>query len=183
MLEPWFQVTLAWRGGTDLRWPKDTPNVHISTPPFTVSKKEFYMFNRYSIFSAAIAIVSVTSILKPITKYFIMPLKPRLNVQNFPRPPLLERTNRHLQVKWHGQIIADTKDAYWVLETYHAPSIHHLRHFQSKLISPSILPPHIRGLATPDAYQEIDVLWMERLGNLLHRHIEKRGRKRRDHKR
>jgi hypothetical protein len=52
-----------------------------------------------------------------------MPPKPRLNVQNFPRPPLLERTSRHLEVKWHGQVIADTKEACWVLETYHAPSI------------------------------------------------------------
>jgi len=51
-----------------------------------------------------------------------MPPKPKLNVQNFPRPPLLEKTPRHLQVKWHGQTIADTKDAYWVLETYHPPS-------------------------------------------------------------
>jgi hypothetical protein len=30
---------------------------------------------------------------------FEMPRKPKLNVQNFPRPPLFERTNRHLQVK------------------------------------------------------------------------------------
>ncbi|PBP16642.1 DUF427-domain-containing protein [Diplocarpon rosae] len=51
-----------------------------------------------------------------------MPPKPKLNVQNFPRPPLLERTPRHLQIKWHGHTIADTQDAYWVLETYHAPT-------------------------------------------------------------
>ncbi|KAE8454532.1 hypothetical protein EG329_000155 [Mollisiaceae sp. DMI_Dod_QoI] len=50
------------------------------------------------------------------------PPKPKLNVQNFPRPPLIERTPRHLQIKWHGQIIADTKEAYWILETYHPPS-------------------------------------------------------------
>jgi uncharacterized protein (DUF427 family) len=53
-----------------------------------------------------------------------MPPKPKLNVQNFPRPPLLERTPRHLQIKWHGQTIADTEDAYWVLESYHPPSTH-----------------------------------------------------------
>lgn len=51
-----------------------------------------------------------------------MPPKPKLNVQSFPRPPLIERTSRHLQVKYQGQIIADTKEAYWILETYHAPS-------------------------------------------------------------
>lgn len=49
--------------------------------------------------------------------------KPKLNVHNFPRPPLLEKVPRHLQVKWRDQTIADTKDAYWVLETTHPPSI------------------------------------------------------------
>ena len=58
--------------------------------------------------------------LHPLT---IMPPKPKLNVHNFPRPPLLEKTPRHLQVKWREQTIADTKDAYWVLETTHPPSI------------------------------------------------------------
>lgn len=56
----------------------------------------------------------------PLTE---MPPKPKLNVHNFPRPPLLEKTPRHLQVKWRDQTIADTKDAYWVLETTHPPSI------------------------------------------------------------
>lgn len=58
--------------------------------------------------------------LNPLT---LMPPKPKLNVHNFPRPPLLEKTPRHLQVKWRDQTIADTKDAYWVLETTHPPSI------------------------------------------------------------
>lgn len=59
------------------------------------------------------------SLFNPLT---IMPPKPKLNVHNFPRPPLLEKTPRHLQVKWRDQTIADTKDAYWVLETTHPPS-------------------------------------------------------------
>src|SRR6202035_5427846 len=57
--------------------------------------------------------------LRSVQFIFKMPPKPKLNVHNFPRPPLLERTPRHLQIKWHGQLIADTKDAYWVLETTH----------------------------------------------------------------
>lgn len=55
---------------------------------------------------------------------FKMASKTKLNVQSFPRPPLLEKTPRHLQVKWNGELIADTKDAYWVLETHHPPSMH-----------------------------------------------------------
>ncbi|TGJ76023.1 hypothetical protein E0Z10_g10928 [Xylaria hypoxylon] len=46
----------------------------------------------------------------------------KLNVQSFPRPPLLQQTGRHLQVKWNGKLIADTKEAYWVLETHHPPT-------------------------------------------------------------
>lgn len=48
--------------------------------------------------------------------------KPKLDVRSFPRPPLLERTDRRIQIKWHGWVITDTREAYWVLETDHAPS-------------------------------------------------------------
>ncbi len=47
----------------------------------------------------------------------------KLNVQAFPRPPLLEKIpGKHIQIRWHGEIIADTDQAYWLLETHHAPS-------------------------------------------------------------
>lgn len=46
-----------------------------------------------------------------------MAAKAKLNVQNFPRPPLLELTPRHLVIKWNNQTLADTKSAYWVLGT------------------------------------------------------------------
>lgn len=48
--------------------------------------------------------------------------KPKLNPLNFPRPPTCERTTRHLIVQWHGHTIADTNEAYWVLETHHPPT-------------------------------------------------------------
>jgi uncharacterized protein (DUF427 family) len=78
-------------------------------------------------FDNIILIYGFPGFILPILSFYekidsIMPPKPKLNVQNFPRPPLLEKTNRHVQIKWHSQTIADTKDAYWVLETYHAPS-------------------------------------------------------------
>ncbi|KAF2718152.1 DUF427-domain-containing protein [Polychaeton citri CBS 116435] len=46
----------------------------------------------------------------------------KLNPRNFPRPPLCEKTPRRLQVRWNDQLIADTTDAYWVLETHHPPT-------------------------------------------------------------
>lgn len=49
-------------------------------------------------------------------------LKTKMNVQSFPRPPKLEKTSRHIRLSWEGKDIADTKDAYWVLETHHPPS-------------------------------------------------------------
>ncbi|KAK5940231.1 hypothetical protein PMZ80_007651 [Knufia obscura] len=48
--------------------------------------------------------------------------KQKLNVHSFPRPPLCERTDRHLVIKWNDTVIADTKEAYWVLETTHPPT-------------------------------------------------------------
>ena len=47
----------------------------------------------------------------------IMSAKPKLNVHKFPRPPLLEQISRHLVIKWGGETVAETKEAYWALET------------------------------------------------------------------
>ena len=70
-----------------------------------------------------------------------MPPKSKLNVHTFPRPPLLEKTPRHLQVKWKDQTIADTKEAYWVLETTHPPSNHpHYTSLYPSLLFPPTLP-------------------------------------------
>lgn len=80
------------------------------------------MFHNNYFISALTFLISLLLLFNRKEDTIEMPPKPKLNVQNFPRPPLLERTLRHLQIKWHGQTIADTKEAYWVLETYHAPS-------------------------------------------------------------
>lgn len=50
--------------------------------------------------------------------------KAKLNVHKFPRPPLCERTDRALLIKWGDKVVAETKpgEAYWVLETTHPPS-------------------------------------------------------------
>lgn len=47
---------------------------------------------------------------------------PKMNVQTFPRPPRLEKIDRHILVEYNGQEIASTDEAYWVLETHHPPS-------------------------------------------------------------
>ena len=66
-----------------------------------------------------------------------MPPKPKINVQSFPRPPLLERTPRHLQIKYKDHTIADTSNAFWVLETHHAPSMPSC--FLPKIYNPKII--------------------------------------------
>ena len=43
------------------------------------------------------------------------------SVWDYPRPPRLERSSRHLEVFYNGRIIADTKRAYRILETSHPP--------------------------------------------------------------
>lgn len=105
-------------------------------------------------------IISIPSLFQS-NLVFKMPPKPRLNVHNFPRPPLLEKTPRHLQIKWNGDLIADTKDSYWVLETTHPPSksyfctlapqscvhwrlISYIQHITSHLPRSSHLSPRLR---------------------------------------
>ncbi|PSC74539.1 DUF427-domain-containing protein isoform A [Micractinium conductrix] len=40
----------------------------------------------------------------------------------YPRPPALEKTSRRLRVLLGGQVVADSTDAYRVLETHHPPA-------------------------------------------------------------
>jgi len=51
-----------------------------------------------------------------------MAAKAKLNVHNFPRPPLLELTPRRLVIKWGKDTVTDTTSGYWALETTHPPS-------------------------------------------------------------
>jgi uncharacterized protein (DUF427 family) len=43
------------------------------------------------------------------------------SVWDYPRPPRLEPTSRHLKIVFNGVTIADTRRAYRVLETSHPP--------------------------------------------------------------
>ncbi len=43
------------------------------------------------------------------------------SVWDYPRPPKLELTNKHLKIVFNGEIIAETNRAYRVLETSHPP--------------------------------------------------------------
>jgi hypothetical protein len=74
-------------------------------------------------------IISQTYIANLVKPYVALAMasKVKLNVQSFPRPPRLEKTARHLQVVYKGQTIADTKEAYWALETHHPPSRSHAK--------------------------------------------------------
>ena len=43
------------------------------------------------------------------------------SVWDYPRPPQLERTNKHLKIIFNGEIIAETNQGFRVLETSHPP--------------------------------------------------------------
>ncbi len=43
------------------------------------------------------------------------------SVWDYPRPPRLEKSDKQIQVVFNGVTIADTRDAYRVLETSHPP--------------------------------------------------------------
>ena len=44
------------------------------------------------------------------------------SVWDYPRPPRLEETDRHIQIVFNGVTIADTRRAKRVLETSHPPT-------------------------------------------------------------
>ena len=46
------------------------------------------------------------------------------SVWDYPRPPRVEDTRKHIQVVFNGQVIADTRRAKRVLETSHPPGIY-----------------------------------------------------------
>ncbi|KAJ3126147.1 hypothetical protein HK098_007858 [Nowakowskiella sp. JEL0407] len=43
-------------------------------------------------------------------------------VWDYPRPPALEKTSRHLRVIFNGVVLADTTNGYRILETTHPPT-------------------------------------------------------------
>jgi len=43
------------------------------------------------------------------------------SVLNYPTPPKLERTSRHLKVEFAGEIVAETRNSFRVLQTNHPP--------------------------------------------------------------
>ncbi len=43
------------------------------------------------------------------------------SVWDYPRPPRLEQTNKHLKIVFGGEIIAETNRAFRILETSHPP--------------------------------------------------------------
>lgn len=44
------------------------------------------------------------------------------SVWDYPRPPALERSDRHIVIEHRGRVIADTRGAFRVLETSHPPT-------------------------------------------------------------
>ncbi len=51
----------------------------------------------------------------------IAPKAGQESVWDYPRPPKLELTNKHLKIVFNGEIIAETNRAFRVLETSHPP--------------------------------------------------------------
>lgn len=51
----------------------------------------------------------------------IIPGTGQESVWDYPRPPKLEVTNKHIQVFFNGELLADTRRAKRVLETSHPP--------------------------------------------------------------
>jgi uncharacterized protein (DUF427 family) len=51
----------------------------------------------------------------------IKPAPGQESVWDYPRPPRLEKTSKHIKIFWHDHLLASTNQAYRVLETSHPP--------------------------------------------------------------
>lgn len=51
-------------------------------------------------------------------------MAPRERVADYPRPPRLERCERHVRVEVFGRVLCDTRLSLRVLETFHPPSFY-----------------------------------------------------------
>ena len=74
----------------------------------------------------------------------IAKIKPRPgqeSVWDYPRPPLVEATDRHIEVVFGGQVIADTVRAVRVLETSHPP----VYYIPLEDVRPDVLQPSGRA--------------------------------------
>ena len=63
------------------------------------------------------------------------------SVWDYPRPPLVQPTTRHLEVVFGGQTIAETRRGLRVLETSHAP----VYYFPLDDVAPGVLEPGARS--------------------------------------
>ena len=50
--------------------------------------------------------------------------RPPERVADYPRPPRLERERRRVRIELGGRVVAETAEAWRVLETFHPPSIY-----------------------------------------------------------
>ncbi|UNI22350.1 hypothetical protein JDV02_008246 [Purpureocillium takamizusanense] len=66
-----------------------------------------------------------------------MASKLKLDVQSFPRPPALQKISRDIRITFRGDVIAQTQDAYWVLETHHPPTYYLPRASVSLALTPT----------------------------------------------
>jgi len=68
----------------------------------------------------------------------IKPLPGQESVWDYPRPPRLERSEKHVQVLFNGVIIVDSIQAFRVLETSHPP-VYYIpkQDIQMKYLSPT----------------------------------------------
>ncbi len=65
------------------------------------------------------SLINIESAIMPLHR--IPPLPGQESVWDYPRPPRLEATTRHLVVQFNREIIAETRAGYRVLETSHPP--------------------------------------------------------------
>ncbi len=94
----------------------------------------------------------------------IQPIEPQPgqeSVWDYPRPPRLDPCSAHVQVIWAGEVIADTRGAFRILETSHPPTYYIPR----SDINPELLQPSRRR--TVCEFKGVASYWSLKLGERL----------------
>lgn len=92
---------------------------------------------------------------------YIRPGPGQESVWDYPRPPRLEVTQRHIVVEFTGQVIADTRRALRVVETSHPP----VYYLPPEDVLPDVLVPS--SLTTYCEFKGMASYWSLHLGSAM----------------
>ncbi|KAM5369966.1 hypothetical protein ACJZ2D_008765 [Fusarium nematophilum] len=78
------------------------------------------------------------------------PPRPKMNIRNFKEVPRIDKIARHIRIAYNGMEVAETSDAYWVLQKHKPPEYYLPKSCMKVSLMPTGygLPCHWKGRST-----------------------------------